>query len=311
MKVLILALRDWAGVGNLLTQSLCSVGIDARFYVGRPTLYKHPRTSIGINEAINFSKECDIIQYMHSEKVPINVDLTNKKIVVFHGGGKFRWGSNKVCKIFNGIVDCSLIQTHDLLGLGAKNEKWLLPPIDTEEIQPVYSTRGKKIIVGHYPSSRKTKGSDRIEKIIKNIKNKVPDFEYRCSYKRVPWKKQIKRMSTVDIYIERMSLKGKGKRGKDKLARTGVWGMTALEAAALGKIVVTNFIGHKRYRKEYGNCSLQICNSETSMENTLVRLLSTPKKNLLDLKKKTRRWVEDYHSFEVIGNRLRRIYEEI
>jgi len=311
MKVLVLALRDWAGVGNLLTQSLRSVGIDARFYVENRTLYKHPGVSMSMNEAINFAKECDIIQYMHSEKVLINADLSNKKIVVFHGGGKFRWGSKKVCKIFNNIVDCSLIQTYDLLGLGAKNEKWILPPIDTESIKPVYYTGDKKIIVGHYPSSRKTKGSDDIQKIIKKIRNKVPDFEYRYSYKRVPWKKQINRMSSVDIYIERMSLKGRGKKNKGKLTRTGVWGMTALEASALGKIVVTNFIGQEQYEKEFGKCYLQVANSEKDMEKLLVKLLSKSKDELLDLKYKTRKWVEDCHSLESIGSCLRGIYETL
>ena len=60
----------------------------------------------------------------------------NKKVVVFHGGGKFRLNHKAICSQFNPIVDCSLIQTYDLFGLGAKDERWLLPPIDLSKIKP-------------------------------------------------------------------------------------------------------------------------------------------------------------------------------
>jgi len=310
MKILLLAKNDWSGVGNLLTQSLLSVGVDAKFYVSKLGNYKHPCTSIGVNEAKRFSIECDIIQFMHSEKLEFGINLVGKKIVVFHGGGKFREGHERICKIFNPIVDCSLIQTYDLFGLGAKNEKWILPPIDTKSIKPIYETKGKKIIVAHFPSSRITKGSDNIIKIIENIRNKVSDFEYRYSYKKVCWREQIERMSAVDIYVERMSLKTKGKRNK-KWSKTGVWGMTALEAAALGKVVLTNFLGESEYKKQYGKCYLQIANSEKDMESILIKLLSKSKDELLKLKYKTRKWVENYHSLESIGLRLKKTYEEI
>jgi glycosyltransferase involved in cell wall biosynthesis len=311
LRVLILAMNDWGGLGNLLTKSLCSVGVDAKFYVSGKTIYKHPVISVSKVQARKFSQSCDIIQYMHSTKVPIGVNLSKKKFVVFHGGGKYRERYIEVCKQFNSMVECSLVQTYDLLGKGCKNEKWILPPMDTEQIKPVYKTEGKKIIVGHYPSSSKTKGSNNIQKIINNIRNKVPDFEYRYSDKKVPWNKQMKRMSGVDIYIERLSFYTQGKSDKSKWNKTGVWGMTALEAASLGKIVLTNFYGSDRYKEDYGECSLQIANSEDDMEKLLIKLLSIPKKDLLKLKRKTRKWAEDYHSFEVVGSRLKKIYEEI
>ena len=311
MRVLMLSINDWAGAGHLLVQSLQSVGIDAKLYVSGSNRYKHPRVSLNLGEAKRFARTCNIIQYMHSEKVKLNVNLSDKKMVVFHGGGKFRTNSEKICRLFNPIVECSLIQTYDLFGRGCKNEKWLLPPIDTKGIKPVYQTDGEKIIVGHYPSSPRGKGSENINRLIKKIRNKVPDFEYRCSYDKVPWKKQIERMSSVDIYVERMSLKGYGKQNKNKWFTTGCWGITALEAASLGKIVVTNFLDHDQYKKDYGKCFLQIANSEDDMEKLLIKLLSIPKKDLLKLKRKTRKWAEDYHSFEVVGSRLKKIYEEI
>lgn len=311
MRVLILAQNDWGGLGNLLTKSLCSVGIDAKFYLSGQTIYRHPDISISKASARKFSETCDIIQYMHSTKVPLNINLSKKKFVVFHGGGKYRERYIEVCKQFNPMVECSLVQTYDLLGKGCKNEKWILPPMDTEQINPVYKTKGKKIIIGHYPSSSKNKGSKNIQKIIDNIRDKVPDFEYRHSDKRVPWNKQMKRMSEVDIYIERLSFFTQGKSDRKKWNKTGVWGMTALEAASLGKIVLTNFLGAERYKKEYGECYLQVADSEKEMEQLLIKLLQKPKDSLLKLKQDTRKWVETNHSLKAIGIRLKKIFEEI
>jgi len=308
MNVLLLAVSDWAGMGSLLCQSLCKVGVNAKIHTTKRGKYKHPSVSINRNQALDFSKKCHVIQYMHSVKHPLNINLKNKKVVVFHGGGKFRFDYKNICKIFNPIVDCSIIQTYDLFGLGAKNEIWLLPPIDNDKIKPIYETKGNRIIVGHYPSSALGKGSDNVNKIINNIRGKVPDFEYRYSSERVSWDKQIKRMSQVDIYIERMSLKN----WKNSVSyRTGVWGITALEAAALGKVVVTNFYGKKIYRKQYGEYALQVADSEKQMEKLLIKLLSLPKKELMILKQNTRKWVEEKHSLESIGNRLRGIYERL
>jgi len=311
MKVLILAVHDWGGVGNLLAQSLRSVGVNAKFYVSKATPFCHPSICINLGQAREFAKSCDVIQFMHSEKFPLNVNISNKKLAVFHGGGKYRHNSKQISKKFNAIVGLSIIQTYDLFGLGAKYEKWLLPPIDTHIIKPVYETEGDKIIVGHYPSSPKGKGSETIHKIINNVKNEVPDFEYRYSYDKVPWKEQMKRISKVDVYIERMSLKQQGKKNKKLWYKTGVWGMTALEAAALGKVVVTNFLGHDKYKKEYGHCGLQVANSEKDMEQLLIQLLSKPKEDLLKLKEETRKWVEENHNLQAVGMRLRGMYEKL
>jgi hypothetical protein len=307
MKVLLLANSDWAGLGNNLTESLCRVGVDAKFYSKNRGIYKHRNNSISKFQAIEFSKSCDVIQYMHSEKVNLNINLKGKKVVVFHGGGKYRDNPQKICNLFNNIIDCSVIQTYDLFGLGAKNEKWLLPGIDVANIKPIYKNN-KKIVVGHYPSSKIGKGSENVKRIIENIKDKVPEFEFRYDNKRVPWKLQLKRMSGIDIYIERMSL---GNNTKFGWKRTGVWGMAALEAAALGKIVVTNFYGKKFYKKQFGDYALQVADSEKQMETLLISLLTKNKNELLELKKKTRKWVEEKHSFEVVGAQLRGIYEKI
>ena len=304
MKVLIAAVKDYANMGNILKKCLINVGIDAKFYTEMHTIRLKKGESLNKNQAIEFGNKCDIIQFMHSNRANLPINLKRKKVIVYHGGTIYRQRSEEMCKLWNPIVDCSLIQTYDLYGLGAKNEIWLLPPIDTDKILPKYNTKGQKIIIGHYPSSPIAKGSDKIQNIIDSIRGEVPDFDYRYSSKRVNWETQIQRVSDVDIYIELMRLKQKGKQ-------YGHWGVSGLEAAALGKIVITNFYGHKEYEKTYGLCALQVANSEKEMRKKLITLLSMSKEELLDLKVKSRRWTEKYHSYKIVGNKLRKIYEKL
>jgi len=304
MKVLILAFSDWANMGNILTKCLLSVGVDAKFYTQNPTTRLKKGESVSKRQAINFSKNCDIIQYMHSVKVKIPIDLKGKKVVVYHGGSKYRQNSKRLNSFWNPIINCAIIQTYDLYGLGAKNEKWLLPPIDTKNLRAVYKTKNKNIIVGHYPSSEKEKGSQIIQRNIDFIKKEIPNFEYKFSSDRVLWEDQIKRLQDVDIYIEMMKLK-QGDR------QYGHWGMSALEAAALGKIVITNFFGYEEYIKQYGKCALKVANNEKELTDILIKLLNMPVEELIKLKIATRKWVEKNHSYHVVGSKLRSIYESL
>ena len=98
---------------------------------------------------------------------------------------------------------------------------------------------------------------------------------------------------------------------EQKGLRYGEWGMTALEAASLGKIVVTNFLSIDRYKKEYGECPLVICNTEGEFERRLHELSEMNKDDILKLKKETRKWVEEKHSLKAVGKRLKRYYEEL
>jgi len=84
----------------------------------------------------------------------------------------------------------------------------------------------------------------------------------------------------------------------------GEWGNTAIEAASLGKIVVTNSKSTDIYRREYGGCALNIVNNKSQLEKTLVRLLQMSDKELKKEKMRTRAWVVENHSMEANAKRL-------
>lgn len=299
MDVLIVAKNDWANMGYKFQESLRKVGVDAKavtFDVHYSCKPKHAKIC-GVKDMQKYVNDSKIIQFMHSEFECFGLNVSKKRVFVFHGGGRYRDDPKGRNEVFNPIVEKSLIQTGDLWDLGAKNQVWVLPPVDVNLIQPVFD-RSKKIVIGHNPSSAKLKGSDIIDRVITKVRSKFDGkFAYRFSSKKVSWEDQIKRLSKCDIYIEQMLL--------------GEWGVTALEAASLGKIIVTNFNSYDRYLNEYGDCPIIPANSEEELEHILLDLLNKSEDEILDLKKATRKWVSKKHSYRAVGKRLKEIVYEI
>ena len=313
MEVLIVsASRDYANVGYTLEQCLREVGVDAVSIAAasyRPERAKILRRSRFEKFIKQYIGEIKIVQFMHS--LYRDIGLKNKRIFIYHGGWKYREDYESVNKFFNPIVEKSIIQTGDLLGLGAKNERWLLPAIDTENIKPVYERQGKKIIVGHFPSCAMTKNSKGINEVMRRLKKDLGHkFEYIYSPPPlVNWEKQIDRVSKCDIYIEACNPFLKTPTSP-KGNIYGEWGVAGIEAAALGCVTISHFLSHKRYEQEYGKCAIKVANSLDNIERHMRNLLSMNDDDLLQAKKDTREWVEKFHSHYAVGKKLKEeIYE--
>jgi len=304
MKVLIVARSDWANMAYRYQESLKEVGVDAKAVTLKINYSCKPNHAeiCSLDKMKSYAKSAEIIQFMHSEYFDLGVK--NKRFFVFHGGSIYRGHSTARNKIFNPFVEKSIIQTGDLLGLGAKNEVWVLTSVDTNKIKPVYKRQSNKLIVGHFPSNPKVKSSPGINKIMKNLKKRFGNkFEYVHS-PRIIWNKNMKRMSKCDIYIDACTPIFKERK-------YGEWGCAAVEAAALGKVVISHMLSYERYEQEFGKCGIQVANSLQDIKTQMTRLLSMSDNDLLDLRKKTRDWVEKFHSFHAMGKRLKEVVYKI
>lgn len=307
--ILFLSIADWARMGYMLARSLKSVGMDAEAVTCRPpaatdgpdtaTLVKNP------NELYAYVERADTIVIMHSNprclEMPFNI--RNKRLIVFHGGSAYRENPELINDIFNPKVDISLVQTGGLLDLGAKNEKWLLPPIDTDQIQPVFEPYAKGVLlVGHFPNKPIVKGSEVINRVVNQSMNGTSQYLY--SGYRVPWIENMNRMARCDVYISACKpfLNGKPYGGGIEI--------TDLEAAALGKIVVTHFTQYKRYLEEFGDTELFVANNPTELKDQLEWIAGMEPEQIQQQKQATRRWVEENHSFKAVGERLKGMLNE-
>jgi len=234
--------------------------------------------------------------------------MKEKKCVVQHGGTMYRMHADACNDLFNGFSDATIAQYPTLLGLGAKNECWIPYPVDTKLIQPDYERHGgDKILIGHFPSSKEVKGTENIVRVINRLESD-PAFRDHFEYigvrpgvyypgDIVGWYMNLKRLERCDIVIETCQSEFDGKP-------FGEWGNTALEAAALGKIVVTNSIHSDLYKKEFGSSALNIANNEAELELVLQELLSLPDTEIESRKEKSRVWVETKHSIPATADRL-------
>jgi len=298
MKVVLLAVNDWTSLGAEYAKCLRTAGVDATMFIQKRHPFKYPNQGeiFKTNEEIlPHIKEATIVHFMHSQNPIKGINLKGKKVVVSHTGSAYRIKHEKINKIFNPIVDLTIVSS-DLFGKGAKNECWIeAGTVNTEKLKPVYERSSGTLIVGHFPSNTtKTRGNEIVE-IMKDVKG---NFEFRYSGKRVSWEEQIKRMSKCDIYLERFP----DNRG---------FGITVLEAAALGKIVFTPYAFEDKYKETMGDFDLISIKSTEDLIEKTEKVISLSDDELLKMKKKSRVWAEKHHSHKAIGERLLNLYKKI
>ena len=311
MDILILARDDWANVGWLFQEALKRADVDALAVKLREHPFNYAEQAQVVSEARmrELAKDAKAILFMHSQRAVLDLDLSNKFVAVFHGGSAYRRNAQELNKIFNPIVDATIVQTGDLLDLGAERQYWIIPPVDTSRLITchAWTTTLDPVIVAHYPRHPQSKNSEVIDRVVNKLvfdTNIFCKWEYRTDKTVIPWSENMDRMARCDIYIESHKLVD------DFGNRVCEWGVTTLEAAALGDIVVTVFGSKDRYEKEYGECPLVVANSEEELEERLRWLLSPGyTKRIRRIQRETKEWVSWYHSFEAVGVRLRKIFE--
>lgn len=303
--ILLLTRIDYANTGFRFMRSLQTLGLDCGMVKRYPHILNYPDQAEQIADRrliVQRSKLYKAIHYIASQFV--SVPLSGKRVVVQHGGSRYRTESDSLNTFFNPIVDATVVQTPDLLGLGAKNEHYIVSPVDVGFLAPVFARCDPHVLhVGHFPSSPEVKGTSTILSVIDRLA-KVPGlrpFKYvgidGSSDECLSWLDHLERVRRCDILIETCNETLGGRP-------FGEWGNAALEAAALGKIVVTNCHSQAVYESVYGPLGLQVANDEAALLSTLTRLLSLDDGELQGLREETRAWVERNHSLEATGKRL-------
>jgi hypothetical protein len=307
MSVLFLAINDWANVAHTYAESLKRVGIKAKAFSMNELDFKYPKiaetyTSFQRMKQVVDAADTVVLMHSHPHFAKLPFDLSEKKVAVFHGGSQYRNNPTLMNAVFNPIVDVSLVQTGDLLGLGAKNEKWVLTGIDTDRIKVRKTPTAKKLIVAHYPHKSAVKGSVFINHVLKKMAKKM-DFIYSHNDDVVPYKKNLDRIAKCDIYVEAMMPTLNDKP-------YGEWGVTALEAAALGKVVVSHHLSRDRYNKTImppgWECPIRPISTGKELEDQIKFILT---QNIPQMQKDTRKWVVKFHSLKAQGERLKEALE--
>jgi len=252
----------------------------------------------------DFVKNAKVVHFTSSTVIDTGVDLTKKNVVLNHSGYGYRDDPESMNRAFNPFVDAHIVQMPDLMGLGANNEHLIYFPVDTEFIQPVYRRKSDKLIIGHFPSMMKHKGTSKIVELLEKMsqdKDLAGKFAYYGSdaktHHTMAWYQHLERLAECDVVIDVFNTEVFGKQ-------YGEWGNTSFEAAALGKLVITNSLKIGTYYEEYGRCALNIANDIEQLEETLRRIISLSPHDLQLERESTRNWVERNHSIPATSRRL-------
>ena len=315
MKVLMLTWADWANTGWRFSKCLETLGIDVTFYKGVKHHFDYPEqgklrggmyhriasvpctiSDLSLKKEAN---EADVVHFIASTFVVTGADLWGKKAVVQHGGSTYRKNSPVYNEFFNQFIDATVIQSPDLLSLGAKNPTLIYYPVDTDFIKPKFKKVKDKLRIGHFPTAPLLKGTQKILPVVTELSNVINYVGIKSTVRDflIPWKDNLERMGSCDVIIETMN-------ACDPEIRSGEWGNMALEAASLGKIVITNTLAKDVYEKEYGELPLLIANDPGQLKQRLEELLAMSSQELLDLSHKMRQWAESSHSIQATGKRL-------
>jgi hypothetical protein len=339
IESLFLCKDDWANTGFRFTRCLNMIGIKAKMLKANLHSFGYPiQAEITqeiirghgeplVNGVVDFENsrikkiidKCNIIHF-HASNYVYNVakmDLSNKNVVVQHGGTTYRLNPKGSNDLFNPIVDATIIQCPDLLNLGAKNEHLIYYPIDTDLIQPSFRSidSNQKIKIGHFPSTASVKGTPLILKELSmalNFNGSRDKFEYigigtaaggpaHDGGAKLPWSQHLDRVRNTDVMIETVNPLNFGRK-------FGEWGNTALECSALGKIVITNTLTANLYEREYGDCPLHIANNGEELQDQIQKIVNYSPKKILEEQIKSRKWAVKNHS---MGATAKRIWEKV
>ena len=309
--VVFLSHGDWANIGSHLAEALRRVGINARSWAGWHLKMNMPiQSSIynGWEQVYPDVESAKVVWLMHGyifkhRHIPIRKD---QLVCAYHGGPPLmRMDSGGVHQDFFGryrrrdLHPVHFIQMPRLYDqcYFLERRHLLSPPVDLDRLQPIYYNGSKRITLGHFPRNTGTglltKGHEDVLSVFKSVKRRLPfqlvDTEF------INWLSHIERIKKCDVWIEKLS----------KICPE--WGVSALEAAALGKAVVTQFVHRDTYEKEYGPRPIIAANTKEELRKALMELSVANPEELRDIQRKTRAWVEKYHSFEVVGKRLKDI----
>jgi len=306
MKILNLCRDDWSNFMFDNAKALQSVGVNcvARKLNKHAFSYSEQCAIASHKEIVQEIKKADVVQLFHSDTTFLQ-DCVNmkKRVVVVHAGSVYRDNHVELNKAFNEHVSLSFIALGEFAGLGAKNEHYIVGAVDTDKLNcPVNQKR--PYVFGHFPSNPVVKGTAKIVEIMDAIQHNSLLCEFRYSTDRTSYDVQLRRMNDIDIYIELFKRELDGKK-------YGSFGITALEAGAMAKIVVTMNLSNDVYFKTYGDTPFVLFEDEKTFAGSIMSIMFMSADAVNKLRRETRQHIVEKHGYLPSGNRIKKILYQI
>lgn len=304
MRVIIIQHSDFANFGYEKAESLKLMGVDCDSFVLKSHPFAYPKESkrISVEQMKTEIEKADLIHVMHSCGTMWDlVKESGKRIIVWHTGTRYRTEPEKHNARWNPIVERSMYALGEFENLGCKNGEYFSVTINEDDFK-INHCNDRVMKFGHFPSNPQVKGTHTILRALSDLGVRYRGrFKQNISVKRVGFDRQLRRMADCHAYIEMCASTQITKQGTKEY---GSFGTTALECAAMGKVVVTSFLWEKCYEKYYGSHQLIVANSKQELKNKLEYLLSLSIDEIRQMGEDSRKWVVEKHGRKATGERL-------
>lgn len=218
-----------------------------------------------------------------------------KKLIMHYAGTEFRVNKAAYLRAINPYVYRSVIALGEFNGCGAKFQRYVSMTVDTDRLEKLERPIGKgPLVVGHYPSNEVVKGTATIRQALANVSGVVIHIDTQL----LPYPDALKRMAECDVYVELFAPTNHGQP-------YGSFGTTAIEAAAMGKVVITQNLHADFYAAEYGECPLILAKTPQDITDAVERLRDMPRGEFRNLAAQFKSWAVSCHSYSATGERLK------
>ena len=308
MKIISITQADWCNVGYAIAKALRLVGVDAESFKMSPHNFGYAEESkILSTELLRYEiNKADIVFICNSNYFCLELckQANKKNVYVYHTGTNYRRKPKEYNEKFNPFIKRAFTDQTEFIGTGMKNEHYVFSPIDTEKITCEIKKPASCLKIAHYPSNSVVKGTTIIRNVLQNLEMvHSGKIQFAISATTVPHEKQIERMKDCDVYVELFAPEHEGNK-------YGCFGVTAMEAAALGKIVVTNHTTPEVYERFYGKKTpFIIPQTERELFQSIENLILAGRQELTEKKIQTRQWADSYHGYKATGERLKQLLE--
>ena len=214
----------------------------------------------------------------------------NKKIICCYFGSDMR--SRGVFRKLDEMSDLNLTVEFDHLNIHP-NINYLYFPFDVKQFN-IRQKDNRTLKIIHSPTNRKFKGTDKILKVIDEIK-KEKDIDF-ILLENVDTEKVLKIKRECDLAIDQVG---------GELGGSG-YGKNSIENLSMGLPTITEFSNdYLNFIQEnpFIHCTID------TLKEKLTGLINN--RNLIEeYSEKGRKWVEKYHSFESVNKKLMNLYNK-
>ena len=299
MKVTVCCHKDFARYGYLASKAMRTAGINSRSFALKPHEFHYPEQADIVSKE-KIRRECsdsDVIVVMHScgTMETIVKEFSGKKpIVVFHTGTRYRVNRNKYDDLWRPHATMVVAALAEFM---TQEKEYMGITVDDTELLPDYSYRHHSF--GHYPSNSVVKGTETIRRACN-----IAEVKLNSDSRVVDYLRNLYRMKTVDCYIELFAPDNRGQI-------YGSFGTQAVEAAALGKVVITQNLHTDVYWKHYMPMDgVAFVHDFHDLVQAIGEVRDMTAEQLLHQKKACRAWVEMNHGLEASGRKLLHLMEK-